>query len=217
MPGLAREDSQFTRGETARREVEGGFQRSLSYGSNDLRFGAANDLGQGDAWARVGKQNAALANPSGSDNFQANQSTPVFRKVMAERESVGKALEVGERVTGIVVLVNGRVLSCEIFASPEYFRKLWPQIFAGAVVDAAAAEKKQPIAAAAAGEKAQAYLRTLSGADTSLVQENGVAKITVDCSDTVGAATIAPGHKRLIYFRLFPKAKSAELDKKRGN
>jgi hypothetical protein len=191
-----------TNREAKRRDI---FKSSHNYMDYGGRAKGANRKSQGAVWDAVAKANTKLANPSGTSNFRGNFDTKAFKKAKTRLTRVQKALELDAKVGGIVVIVNGRVVACEIFASSAYFQKIWPQLFSGMVVDAASGKKKTEIDAAAAARKAREFLSAMQSAKAATEKGEGLLKVRLEGKTVVGSALVESGKGRLLYYRLFPR------------
>jgi ARG and Rhodanese-Phosphatase-superfamily-associated Protein domain len=185
------------------------FTANASMASGRVRSAAISKKSQGEVWQRVSKANAALGNASGSSNFQGNLETKAFKTVARRLAPASRDISAGRRNSGVVVLVNGKVVAGEIFATPAYFRKVWPLLFKGYVVDAAASGKrKQPLVSAQRAEQlARDHLAQLAAARVTTSKESGLLKLNLQSKTTLGDAVIEAQQQRLIYLRLFPKEK----------
>ncbi|MHC4198960.1 MAG: ARPP-1 family domain-containing protein [Planctomycetota bacterium] len=184
------------------------FASNAYRGSNVLLIGSNVGWPQDKIWADVSSQNHAMGNHTVTANFQGNFQTKAFKESSAELAPVSKAIEAQANVAGAVAIVNGKVTGAEICASPEYFRKLWPQLFNGYVVDASAAKEKEKVQPAKAAETARAYMAAIESAKVETKQKEPQLRISIEAKDALGGATIEPDSGRLVYLRFFPRPKA---------
>jgi hypothetical protein len=191
------------------------FAWCANYGSNHIRAASNLESSQTVIWSSVAYQNHALDNWTVTGNFQGNFDTKAFRDGAAKLEPVREAVEAHEGVCGAVAIVNGEVTGAEICASPGYFRKLWPQLFSGYVVDASSAKEKREANATGAAERARVYMAAIGSAKVATAQKEQKEpqmRLSIEAESALGMATIDPASGRLIYLRLFPRPRAAPLD-----
>jgi len=135
--------------------------------------------GQGEVWESVSSaQNllaARLAAPVASDKSKTSlQLTLENERLKKAQETFVAALEpkaTDDDVVGVVIAINGRVASADIYPSNGLFRKMWPKLVRAAATEALANpanEASQPPAIAdaekflAAAESSEARTRALA-------------------------------------------------------
>lgn len=110
--------------------VQGGV---LNKGS---RIAATDGKGQQEVWDEVAKANGKLNVNSSSGAFTYNfVDEEVAEKVMPYRAALDKFAE-QERVVGVIVVINGKVETVDVFESTPLFRKFWPKLMTGYCLDA---------------------------------------------------------------------------------
>jgi hypothetical protein len=183
------------------------FHVSWSAGSSDLKALATKSGSQSEIWNKVSEVNVRMANRSRTSNYQGNFKTESFRRRSGELEPVKKAVMAQDNACGAVVLVDGEVIGLEIFDGPDYFKRVWPMLFDGYVIDAILSSDK-PMSSASGVEETAAHclaqISTTVGED--IKEEDGVIRMTIETSDHSGNALFDKARERFIYLGLFPKA-----------
>jgi hypothetical protein len=184
---------------SGRREFTGA--GGLAHGK--LRLRAKYDGDQGKVWAEVAEKNAKLG---------AESSTGTYRKLAAGaegeravrpyREQLVAALDrlpEKNQVVGLVAAVNGRVVSVEVFATPELFRVYRQRLLdavvmgavdvplAGNVEQAPTAAKVREFISKAEAAPAKEVVRSKSGR-TVQKQATDVVNSTVETPVAAGQA-----------------------------
>ena len=98
--------------------------------------------GQGKVWSRVAEQNIAANVTSSSGTLQATLNN---KQVQKRTEEYLKALLPslsGRHVVGMVVAINGEVISMDMFSNTSMFSKIREKLLKSAVLDTIGVEKK---------------------------------------------------------------------------
>jgi Ca-activated chloride channel homolog len=184
------------------------FHSSKQMVGQSLKSLAAGERGQGAIWSKVSERNRALGNPSASGNIQGSQETETFNKLAKQYEPIRDGVA-KESVCGALVILDGKVIGTEIFASEAYFKKIWPQLFNSYVVDAASKKETVKTDANKAKELAEAFLGKIMTAKVTEHSEKDVVRLTMQSDGGSGQALIEGQKGRLVYFRFFPKPDQA--------
>jgi len=123
--------------------------------------------GQGEVWRSVGvMQNllsATVAEPIASEKSRTSlQLALENEKLKQSVDNYVSALEPaglkGDDIVGVVIAVNGRISSADVYPSNGLFRKMWPKLVRAGVTEALAA-KGAEVAAAPAPDAVGAFLK----------------------------------------------------------
>jgi hypothetical protein len=129
----------------------GGYFNSSRFvlGTADLKRAAfalyVDGSGQAGVWRAVTRTQERLKQKCGAlaksdvspSSLQLTLESSVVRDAVAPYcAAFGSALAEQEDAIGCVVAVDGRVVSADVYASGELFRKLWPKLLDGAAVEA---------------------------------------------------------------------------------
>ncbi len=117
------------------------FKAGKILGSTALRQTAVMKEGQHTAWAEVQQKNADMDASTATGTFQATYDNEKYRK--AESEFMDKLRDIPSKhdgqVCGVVIAIDGKVVSADLFANPSLFRKLWPKVLKAAITDSVTA------------------------------------------------------------------------------
>lgn len=98
---------------------------------------------------------AAAASPS---SLQLTMENEKLKSAIAGYEKALRSMvEVNPDATGIVIAINGRISSADLYSSPALLRAMWPKLLNAAAVEAVA-EKKDAVLPAATIEQATTFL-----------------------------------------------------------
>ena len=110
------------------------FLSGKALGGGKARF-SVQFKGQGDVWADVATQNAAVGAQPSSGTYNAALTNPeVEAKYQEYARAMMPKLE-GRNTVGTVVAINGKVQSVDIFASPSLFQKMKDKLLKAVVLD----------------------------------------------------------------------------------
>jgi len=111
-----------------------GFKSAKAFAGSRARS-AVQFKGQGQVWAEVAAQNAAAKVRSSSGTLQATLNDKEVQKKYQEHEkAILPSLE-GRNVVGMVVAINGEVISMDIFANASMFSRVKSKLLKAAVLD----------------------------------------------------------------------------------
>jgi hypothetical protein len=129
---------------------------AYSLSSKELKLAASEQMDQSEVWAKVARIQAKLAANLGkgqlsqesASSYQLAVENPDLKTALAPYL---EALEFvpGDRadIVGVVVAINGKVASADIYASSRLFEKLWHKLLVSAALEAfAELQKGKPVA-----------------------------------------------------------------------
>ena len=140
------------------------------------------DSGQGEVWRSVssvqGLLNDKLAAPVAAEESRTSlQLTLENDRLKKAQEGFLAALEPkaleGDDVIGVVIAVNGKIASGDVYPSNGLFRKMWPKLIRAAATEAVA-NKKDGAPVAPAAIEAEKFL---AEAQTGQTSERALADI----------------------------------------
>lgn len=166
---------------TVQRELSAGITASLLPEQRRYLGSPARD-GQSEIWSRVAETQRKL-----SDNLAAKvaseqsatslQLTLENQKVQEARAAYAAALkdkgETGDDIVGVVVAINGRLNSAEIYPSNGLFKKMWGKVLSSAATEAVS-ERAAPNGPAPAASLAKEFL---AEAETGKASERTIASL----------------------------------------
>ena len=93
--------------------------------------------GQQKVWDEVAKANGASGVNWSSGAFTANYiDAEVLKRLKPYQEGLSDAVSKQDRVVGVVVAINGKIETVDVFESTPLFLKLWPQLLKSYALDA---------------------------------------------------------------------------------
>lgn len=138
--------------------------------SKATRLAVQGAEGQGKVWESVGEANRASGVKWSSDAFTANYvDDELLGRLTPYVEALRAPVSDQERVVGVVVAINGKIETVDLFESTPLFRKLWPQLLKSFALDAIQNDDAEDAESAATPEQARTFLagviRDQAGAD----------------------------------------------------
>ncbi|MFO0841743.1 MAG: DUF6569 family protein [Gemmataceae bacterium] len=121
---------------------------------NDLKIAARREKSQGGVWKEVAVAQDKLAMATRSDvkdsrSQSSLQLTLENKKVHEAIAAYVKALEdslpcaKAGNVVGYAVAINGKVMSADVYANGDLFRRLWPKLLRASVTEAVSERKER--------------------------------------------------------------------------
>jgi hypothetical protein len=168
---------------------EGKFVASPGAANNATRLAAqAGEASgrQGKVWDKVAEVNALNVNVTENDtgaftyNLAQKES---LEKLQPYLDSLGDPLSGRERVVGAIVAVNGKLIVVDVFESTPLFRKLWPKLLKGHVLDAVTAVDSDDSRKTCTLEDAVAFVDEVVKASQGPTERKGGLLITKRESD----------------------------------
>jgi len=174
--------------EKAAEADQGKFVASAGALSKSGRVAAQHDKDQGKVWEEV-----AEANAKGKVAIRSGAFTGQYVEADAKKrldpylEHLTKEISEQPNVVGVVVAIDGRVESFDVFESTPLFRKLWPKLLKSFAVDAANAidsrdpEEKAP--PACSQQVAATFVKEAIAAEATSQEEShglSIAKTDTD-------------------------------------
>jgi hypothetical protein len=128
-------------------ESSGSFSSSSdSLSTSDLKRAAKSrkNSSQTEVWRNVAITQERLSKKLGvsvkadasASSLQLTLESPAVRQAIAPYQALGSIPEKHNDVIGYIAVVNGRVVSADVYASRTLFRKLWPKLLAGSATEA---------------------------------------------------------------------------------
>ena len=163
----------------ARQANSGKFIGSVGSLNKQSRLAVQSGKGQQKVWEEVGKVNDKAGVKSSSGAFTGNYAE---RHVVTRLEPYLKKLQrpvtQAENVVGVIVAVNGKVESMDVFESTPLFRKLWPKLLKSYSLDASNVARSKGRARAATRFDAAAFMRDVVTATAKQSETHGSLAIS---------------------------------------
>jgi hypothetical protein len=136
---------------------------------NDLKIAARSSKSQRGVWKEVAEQQKKLMMATGKEVKDAQSSTSL--QLTLENKNVAEAIEVYRKklegqlpptddgnVIGYAVVINGKVMSADIYANSDLFRRLWPKLVRASILEAVADRKAGGKVPAVKAKDVEAFL-----------------------------------------------------------
>jgi ARG/rhodanese/phosphatase superfamily protein len=159
-----------------------------------VRAKAMGDKDQGEVWAEVRKQKAAVVGGALADMPAASadvEQTSSYARLMENQDvkkqvdAVAKPIEEhyaslirqlrDRNAVGVVVAVNGRIIWADIFASTDLLQKYWPKLVRSYASEAVVTRAKDIEVSV---NRAQSFLDDMEGRRETIESEPGVYRHT---------------------------------------
>lgn len=134
-------------GNTAENTDEAGAATEASHGKFVASVGHLNKRGrlaaqeardQGRVWEEVAVANASAGRRLASGAFTGNYALPdEAARLSPYLQDLQEPIGDTRQVVGVVVAINGKIESMDVFDATPLFRKLWPKLLKGYALDAA--------------------------------------------------------------------------------
>ena len=159
-----------------------------------VRAKAMGDKDQGEVWAEVRKQKAAVvsgtmagvpAPPAEVERTDSYARLMENQEVKKQVDAVARPIEENyqslirqlrdRNAVGVVVAVNGRIIWADIFASTDLLQKYWPKLVRSYASEAVVTRAKDVDVSV---NRAQAFLEDMEGRRETIESEPGVYRHT---------------------------------------
>ncbi len=92
---------------------------------------------QSEVWSKVADEQRALGAPSTTGALRSVHDSPtVLKRMRPYQDAFAAFLRDNPQASGVVVLVDGRILAADLFSSRAMFQHMWPQLLEAYVIDA---------------------------------------------------------------------------------
>ncbi len=146
----------------------GKFVKEAGLLNKGSRVAAADHKGQQEVWDEVAKANGKLNVNSASGAFTYNFVDQDVQAQLQPYVTNLESLSQQDCVVGVIVAINGRPETADVFESTPLFRKFWPKLLKGYSLDALHAADEEGAAATCGRADAEAFLASiLPAADES--------------------------------------------------
>ena len=151
----------------------GKFVGSVGSLSKNARLAVVSSDGQGKVWDEVSSENAKAGVQPQSGAFTANYAEEeAVKRLRPYIDKLQSPVAQTENVIGVIVAVNGKVESMDVFEATPLFKKLWPKLLKSHALDAANAAGDH-VTRTCTRQDAAAFLQETSAAGTSKTETKG--------------------------------------------
>ena len=118
------------------------FSPGKTLGSKNVRQAAAMKKGQTTVWDEVASKNYEMAADTDTSKFQANYDSTKYKDLSPEYFDALRDIPLirDGKAVGVVIAINGKITSADVFANADIFKSLWPKVLKASVMDAVSAE-----------------------------------------------------------------------------
>lgn len=117
---------------------QGKFVASVGQLSKSSRLAVQSDKDQSAVWQKVAETNGQTGVSSQSGAFTANYSdAPTLQRLKPYLEHLQTAVANQDQIVGVLVAINGKMESMDVFESTPLFQKVWPKLLRSYALDAA--------------------------------------------------------------------------------
>lgn len=148
---------------------------------------------QREVWETVRRVNTTTGVHTDSGAFTANYAaTSVTDKLAPYLEKLQQPVAAQERIVGVVVAINGKTESADLFESTPLFCKLWPKLLKGFALDAASAQEPTTAQKICTVLEATEFLEKAMQAEVQSTQRGAGLVFTTRSTDGVMAFSATP-------------------------
>jgi hypothetical protein len=160
----------------------GKFIGSVGTLNKATRLAVQKGEGQSAVWDEVAVQNAKAGVQTDSGTFISNYSdAKSLERLEKYLKHFKQPIEEQENIVGVLVAVNGKVESMDVFESTPLFRKLWPKLLKSYALDAAGAADAEASQKKITRADAVAFFK-----DVAAAQAKPAENATTDGSVAIG-------------------------------
>jgi len=148
-------------GDLAAEAAKGKFVAQAGHLNKSSRLAANAREGQQKVWDEVAKANAVSQVSWDSGAFTANYvDQNVLQQLQPYQEALASVAD-QERVVGVIVSINGKPETADVFESTPLFRKFWPKLLKGYSLDARHAAESEESQKLCSTEDAHTFLDSI--------------------------------------------------------
>lgn len=177
--------------DATRRANCGGFIACAGNLSKKARLTVQEGKGQQHVWDEVGEANAAAGLDPASGAFTSNYSEQAsLQKLEPYLQELQSPIAAQKQVIGVVVAVNGKADSADLFESTPLFLKLWPKLLQSYALDAAVDPKPSADRVCTSAD-ARSFLDKARKLDVQKTDANKGIVFTTRSADDIASFTSA--------------------------
>jgi len=132
-----------------------------------VKIAEAPELAQNEVWSKVAAQQAQLTDNLGVDvrssvsdsSLQLTLNGKAVEAATGEyTKALSKVIDGKDDVLGFAAVVNGKIVSADVYGSTALFQKLWNKLLTASAVEAVAEQKEGKTSDPIGAEKVKAFL-----------------------------------------------------------
>lgn len=171
---------------------QGKFVISAGNASKGVRLAVQGAMDQGKVWDEVATLNAKSGAKSASGAFTDNYGNmEIAKKLDPYLDALQDKIDQHTNVIGVIVAVNGKVESVDLFGSTPLFKKLWPKLLKSYALDALIQNDAETAKAICETADAVDFLEAAMSAKVAKKDASGSLCVTRRESDKVTAFTLS--------------------------
>lgn len=164
----------------------GKFLGSIGSLNKNARLAVQSGEGQGKVWEEVAHQNSKFEVRAVTETFAANYAeADALKRLEPFLKQLQAPISDTPNVVGVIVAVNGKIESMDVFESTPLFQKLWPKLLKSYALDASTAESENGDAKTATLDDASRFLQEIASAKTKKEDAKGELSLSQSESNEV--------------------------------
>jgi hypothetical protein len=170
---------------------DGKFVKGAGVVTKDVRLAVQGSMEQQKVWDEVAKANQKSGAQSGSGAFTANYGEKeVAEKLDPYLAALQTAVTDRRNVVGVIVAINGKSHSIDVFESTPLFNKLWPKLLKSYALDAVASTGEAGADKACDTAAAVDFLKQASEAAVAKQEDKAGVSLTHRENDKLACFTV---------------------------
>ena len=172
--------------EKAKLANDGQFVASFGNVTNSVRKAAQFDKQQSKVWEEVADVNSQSGVASPSTAFTKNYSDENTLETISDyQDSLLAKIDQQENVVGVIIAVDGKVESMDVFNSSSLFRKLWPRLLKSFALEAASSSKPVSDASLAIEDAQEFVFKSIGTVKSQETDQVGLAVTTRESEEVI--------------------------------
>jgi hypothetical protein len=172
--------------EVVNKANSGTFIGSVGSLNKQSRLTVQKGAGQHKVWDEVAKENSKAGVRSTSGAFTGNYGErSAVKRLEPYIKNLQSPITKTQNVVGVIVAVNGKVESMDVFESSPLFKKLWPKLLKSYALDAANAVTGKQVKRTASRTDAVAFLKNVAEAKSKKTETSGSLAVSHHETDQV--------------------------------
>jgi len=177
------------------------FSPAKNIATSKVRGAAQSKSSQGGIWDKVGKLNQA----QGLSSSGSMQQSFGGEEAQKGRESYNKAmasLAKDKKVAGVVVAINGEIVSADVFGSSRLFAEMWPKLLDSYALEAWSQNKDKKTNAPGPDKAAKFLAKAFEANYRQMNNPGSGAEFLIESKDASGSVLVY--NDKVVHMALFP-------------
>jgi hypothetical protein len=190
------------------------FSPAKNMATPNVRSKAQSKSSQGEIWNEVAVVNDAL-NFDGGGSLQQGFEDEKSQKERAPYLETFTALPDGKTRVGAVVVINGAIVTADVFSSPQLLADLWPKLLESYALEAYRGRDDRGKSKIGTKDAQEFVGKIFEAGYRELTNPGAGAEYLIEASEASGSALVADG--RVLHLGLFPESKTAREERRSMN